>query len=202
MSKAGEIIVETEWSHFFDAAGMDSKRAELSISPNAEERHRLALRLGITSLDDLKADIVVHNRSGDISYQVKGKFKAEITQACVVTLEPIKSTIREEFEAWFADPKGPVSFTKLKHEREAARAHGEVPLLEEKDDPEPLVAGKIDLGELVTQFLSLAINPYPHAEGVSFEAAAPVGPGESPELLKNPFVALKDWKKQLKDDQN
>jgi hypothetical protein len=151
MSKTGETIVETEWSYFFDALGMAGSRAEVSISPNEEERRRLALRLNLLSLDALKADIVIQFRSGEATYHVKGKFKAALTQACVVTLEPVKSKLDETFESWFSDPQGPVSFTKLKHEREAAKAYGEMPLLEEKDDPEALVAGKIDLGELVNK---------------------------------------------------
>lgn len=200
MSKTGETIFETEWSHFFDALGMAGSRAEVSISPNEEERRRLALRLNLISLDALKADIVIQFRSGEATYHVNGRFKAALTQACVVTLEPVKSKLDETFESWFSDPQGPVSFTKLKHEREAAKAYGEMPLLEEKDDPEPLQAGKIDLGELVTQFLSLAIDPYIRAEGVSLDAPHAKKAEEGPDVIKNPFAALKDWKERLKTE--
>jgi hypothetical protein len=71
-----------------------------------------------------------------------------------------------------------------------------VPLLDEQDDPEPITDGKIDLGELVSQFLSLSINPFPHAPGVELpeeqEGDGPVrmSAGNAP----NPFAALKDWK--------
>jgi uncharacterized metal-binding protein YceD (DUF177 family) len=158
--------------------------------------------MNLLSLDRLEARVVIQHRAGDVAYHVKGRLEADVTQACVVTLEPVKDHIEEPFEAWFSDPQGPVSFARLKHERELLKAHGEIPLLEEKDDPEPLTAGKIDLGELVTQYLSLAINPYPHAEGAVFhdppEGAAARGEAEG---LKNPFAALKDWKHKLKGEE-
>lgn len=197
MSKNSEMVVETEWSHFFDVRTMEKSRVEVSISPNQDEAHRLALRLGLLSLDSLVADILVKHGSNDVAYHVKGKMKADVTQACVVTLEPVKTHIAEEFEAWFADPQGPVSFKKLQHERDMVKAHGEMPILEEKDDPEPMVDGKIDLGEAVTQFLSLAIDPYPHAEGVEYVTEPPKSAAEGSDEVKNPFAALKDWKARL-----
>jgi hypothetical protein len=71
-------------------------------------------------------------------------------------------------------------------------------MLEEYEDPEPLVDGKVDVGELASQYLSLAIDPYPHAPGVE-----PVG--EDPEIelkrdKENPFAALQALKKENDQD--
>lgn len=188
------VIAETEWSYFLDIGEIEGGRHALSISPDDGARKRLAQRLGLVSLDVLKADIVVERRSGEATFHVKGRMEAEVTQSCVVTLEPVADRIRDDFEAWFADPGAAVSIARLRHERQSRSGHGEVPVLSEKDDPEPLSGGKIDLGELVTQYLSLSVNPYPHAEGAVFEVGDD-GPGrETPEALRNPFAALKDWK--------
>jgi hypothetical protein len=43
-----------------------------------------------------------------------------------------------------------------------------MPFLDESEDPEPVIDGKIDAGELVAQYLSLAIDPYPRLEGEEY----------------------------------
>lgn len=56
------------------------------------------------------------------------------------------------------------------------------------DPPEPLDGPLLDLGELVSQHLSLAVDPYPRAPGVSLEGIQEVvestpdadGPPEGP----------------------
>ena len=79
-------------------------------------------------------------------------------------------------------------------------ANGETPIINEQEDPEKIIGGKIDLGEVVTQHLSLAIDPYPHKEGVKYEYGDDE-PEKVPEAFKNnPFAALKDWKSKLEDE--
>lgn len=194
MAKSKNTILETEWSYFYDVQNMQGARDSFSISPSAQEAKRLAQRLGIVSLDKLSADLVIVHKSGDVSYHVKGQFKADLTQACAVTNEPVKTHIEEEFEAWFADPDGPLSFAKLKRERQMQKANEELQVLDEKDDPESIIDGKIDLGELVTQYLSLGIDPYIRAEGVPDSISGTNSVLGETDMLKNPFAALKDWK--------
>ena len=65
---------------------------------------------------------------------------------------------------------------------------GAVPVEEEvvidpeaDDPPEPLGDGLVDVGEIVTQQLALALDPYPRAPGSELPAeAAPATPAESP----------------------
>ncbi len=198
MSKAPKRILETEWSHLFDVEAMNKAEETLTIAPDALACGRLSQRLGVESVDALEADIRVSHHAGEMSYYIKGEIRADVTQACVVTLEPVHSHIEDDFEAWYADPEVAVSITKARHEKLNEKGHGELPILDEKDDPEALIEGKIDLGELVTQYLSLSINPYPHAEGVEFEELErKMGALEEDDLVKNPFAALKDWKDKI-----
>jgi len=104
-----------------------------------------------------------------------------------------KFSAQEEFEGWFADKDAAVSLAKVRKEKMIEKGKTELPILEERDDPEPIVEGMIDLGELCVQHLSLAINPYPHAEGVEYEHGDDAAQGEG-FSFKNPFAALKDWK--------
>ena len=197
MPEQSKTIVETEWSYFWDSESFEGGSDKVSISPDEEALRRLALRLGLVSLDSLQADIAISRKAGEAAYHVSGSFKAEVTQNCVVTLEPVSSHIEDEFEAWYADPEAAISIAKARHEKLTEKGHGEQPILEERDDPEELIEGKIDLGELVTQYLSLAINPYPHAEGAEFEEQEKAMAPQDSDVLKNPFAALKDWKDKM-----
>ena len=187
--------VTPEWSHLFEVSDIADKAASVSISPDEESRKNLAKRLGVLSLEVLSTDISLKRESGGRAIHVSGSLKAKLTQKCVVTLEPVKEEIAEEFEAWYADPEEAISLVKVRHDREAAKPGGEHPILEEKDDPEPIIDGQIDLGELVTQYLSLALNPYPRADGVEYEHGDdPDKPAQPADIRKNPFAALKNWK--------
>ena len=190
-----EELTEQEWSHFFDIEDMDGDHMALSIEASEEECEDIARRVKINEIKDVKADIQILKQSGAASYHVKGTVLATVIQECVVTLEPIETQIKEPLEGWFADKERTVSFAVAKRQREGVRNNGEVEIMAESDDPEPLIEGVIDLGELVTQHISLAIPAYPHKEGVEYEVTDDKFKldDDSP-LKKNPFEALKDWK--------
>ena len=114
-----------------------------------------------------------------------------------MTAEPVTSEIEEDFEGWFADRSQTISFAAAKKEREIQTAHSEVEILDESEDPEPVIGGRIDLGELAAQHLSLAIPPYPRQEGARYDYGdEEEGAREASPLRKNPFEALKDWKEK------
>lgn len=196
MSNKKSEFLENEWSHLVNADEIESKALRLTISPDQAARSRLIRRLNILSLDDLEAKLSLSRASGSGTIHVKGEVRADITQRCVVTMEPVKDTIKESFEAWFTDRSKALSFAKARQDKKVKKGHIEIPMLEEHEDPEPIIDGKIDLGELVTQHVSLGINPYPHAKGVVYEHgdedAQPVQ-AQAPNV-ENPFAALKDWK--------
>ncbi|MGB0719897.1 MAG: YceD family protein [Bdellovibrionales bacterium] len=198
LSQEGEAA--PEWSYLFDAdeVGKDSP-VRMEIAPDDAAIKGLLKRLNVLSLAGLKADLTLSRQAGQRIVYVQGRITADVQQACVVTLEPVAAHIDEGFEAWFADPDQAVPLVKAKHDRLAKSGMTEVPILDEKDDPEPIVDGKIDLGDLVTQHLSLALNPYPHKDGVHYEYGDDT-PDKVPEgFRENPFAALKDWKAKLDD---
>ncbi len=190
-------LTEQEWSHFFDIRNLGKSLERLHIEASEEELEDLARRLGVEAVKSAAADLVLTREKGGHKIYISGRFSAVLTQNCVVTLEPFDITLSEEMEGWFGDKESAVSFVAAKHERDAVKARGEIEILEEKDDPESIVSGLIDLGEFVTQHISLSIPPYPHKDGVQYEYGdeqAEVG-RDSP-LRKNPFEALKDWKEK------
>jgi uncharacterized metal-binding protein YceD (DUF177 family) len=72
--------------------------------------------------------------------------------------------------------------------------------LEDPDPPEAIVDGMIDLGELLTQQLALALDPHPRKPGVDLDsvlAEAPAGRREAIERggASGPFAKLAQLKK-------
>ena len=202
MSQETKTILETEWSYLLDVEALEGDSSTITINPDEEARKRLAQRLAVLAVNDLQAEITIARGIGEAAFHIVGKIDAKLTQECVVTLEPIDTNIDDEFEAWFADPEATISIAKARHEKLNEKGHGELPVLDERDDPEPLIDGKIDLGELVTQYLSLSVDPYPHAEGAEFEQPKTKADEEGDDLIKNPFAALKDWKDKLGTGEN
>ena len=144
----------------------------VEITATAAERAALAARFGLVRLDALTARLTVRGSTiGELL--VEGQLQADVVQECVVTLEPVSDSIDTTFDQRFST--APTS------------APADLVIGPDDDEPpEPITGDSIDLGELVAQFLSLAINPYPRAPGADAEAARyepdPAGDG--------PFAAL------------
>lgn len=171
-----------EWSHNVDAAGLPEAGLAIVIEADAQARADLARRLQVTTIEDLRADVRV--RRNAMIYHVTGRVRARVVSPCIVTFAPVTQDIDEPFESFYADKTAAISLTRARHERQ--RQHDiELPMLEESEDPEPLVNGQIDVGELASQYLALAIDPYPRAAGVA-DRDVTEGPARP-----NPFEALK-----------
>lgn len=183
-----------EWSYPMMSDEIGNKLQNIQIDADEEQRRALARRLGVDSVKEAQAKLTIRRDSGNMVIFVKGTVQASMVQNCVVTLEPIDTQIEEEFEAWYADPGQAVSFVKARQQMMAQQQGEETPILDEKDDPEAIVDGVVDLGELATQYLCLGIDPYPHAEGVHYEVGDDTPPDPASDIRKNPFEKLKDWK--------
>lgn len=192
--KTPEAPLAPEWSVLIDSQTVTSQPNKMRIAASEQERNALAVRLGVASLNSLSADLTVHRERGNIIH-VNGLMKANLTRPCVMTLDPVQTQIEETFEGWFADQEGIVMLSKARHERLGRLADSEIPVLDESEDPEPLVNGMIDVGELVTQHLSLLLDDFPRRRGLEEAETVEVSiGGEGAALRRNPFEALKNWK--------
>ena len=150
-----------------------------TIEATAEECRRLAERLGLAAIGALSATVTLDERKGGRIIVAEGRFEAALTQTCVITLEPLPRTVSEAFTERLA----------------VAPDTGEAPVVEidpdAEDEPEPITGDSVDIGELVAQHLSLALDPYPRAEGASLEpdllAAGELGDGGGDD---GPFAKL------------
>lgn len=194
--KGFEISGENqEWLNIIESDDIGSACVKINVSPPQSFYPVLCRRLGLHSIEMFSAELKLQRNNVNKVINVNGEISAKIHQKCVVTAGPVQETVTEIFEAWFKDPNQAVSFEKAKRERMSRKEQEKLQVIDEYDDPEDIVEGKIDLGELVMQYFSLALSPYPRLDGAEYDGDT-LGLGAAPEgSYDNPFAALKDWKK-------
>jgi uncharacterized metal-binding protein YceD (DUF177 family) len=111
--------------------------------------------------------------------RVKGRVSADIVQACVVTLDPLPARVDERFEVDFLEGEQP-AVADLEFDAEAAEA------------PEAAPTGWIDLGELASEQLGLALDPYPRKPDAEIPGEWRAEPAAEPPASErpNPFAVL------------
>jgi hypothetical protein len=170
-----DIVPQAEFSRLIAADQIGPQETEREIVANAAERARLVERFDLLALDRLTASVSLKRGRGGL-IEVRGRLEAEVVQACVVTLEPVRSRLSESFSVAFGSGRAAAGVVVIG--------------LEDADPPEELIAGRIDLGETVAQQLAVALDPYPHAPGAEEKPQSSV-PGESGgEKTASPFAVL------------
>lgn len=197
-------LSESELFYPFRADQIPAKGKNAHIKADAEQLKAIASRLDVKTVKFLEADVHMELQNGGHILYISGNLKSDIVQKCVVTGEPVETHVEDSFEAWYADHEKAVPFVRAKHQVQSILEGDEAQMLEERDDPEPLVDGQVDLGEVVIQFLSLGINPYPRKDGaeaeivefteISEEKSHASQQGQAASLRPNPFAALKNWR--------
>ena len=178
-------------------AGLGGAGSRHEIEADAEERQALARRFGLIALDSLRARVAVAPAGGialgsgvpgdGALLRLSGELEADLVQACVVTLAPLRSRIVEPFEQLYSLAETAAPGTTAALEIEVAP--------EDADPPEPVGPEGIDIGELVAQQLAVAIDPYPRAEGASLEALRQAGVAPAADAGEGPFAALASLKR-------
>ena len=182
-----------EFSRIVKTDEQVSAKEKLAIEANEKERAALAKRFELVSIDSLKAELTISTASnGEVT--VRGPMTAEIVQNCVATLEPVPDLVEDTIEVLFSPH---VSEDDLPSDPDDLEDLSEEELMALLDQPEPLVDGKIDLGEVVAQFLAVAMNPYPRKEGAELPAAVKTEEEADEEKRPNPFAQLAGLKDKL-----
>ena len=74
---------------------LDAEPTAVSIDVSEADRAELAKAYDVTDISMLKADVDL-NRNGDL-VRVAGTLEAELGRTCVVSLEPLREVINENF---------------------------------------------------------------------------------------------------------
>ena len=144
----------------------------LDICLKETERRQLSERFAFIKLEDVMGKLALA-QIADGCWELKGKINVAITQACVVSGQPVESTFMIELEERFVD-----SFSD----------QTEIDAMEV--DVDLLVNGEIPVGECLCQWIGVCAPAWPRAENV------PVL--DEPELdntENHPFARLSELKK-------
>lgn len=170
------MSAELVWDH--PASDVPERGLNATRVATADEREAVARVLGLLSCPSLEASYVI-TPSGAGHYRLSGKLRAQVEQACVVTLDPVISAIEEDFQAAFWP------------EEDIAPPQGGVLDLDEAAEPQPIVGNQIAVGRVVLECLAESLNPYPRKPGAEFDWQDAAGAGGKPE---SPFAVLANLK--------
>ena len=170
------MSVPTPYSYLFELTSVSQQGAEVLLSPNEADRARIAEWLGALEVPVLAATIRLARMDTD-HYDYEAAFTAEVVQACVVTLDPVRSAHSGKFSRRYRVVAKPAS-------RRSPR-NPEIEPLGEEDGPEVVGSSLIDLAAPLLEELSLVLDPYPRASGVTFEP-----PKDDSKAKDNPFAVL------------
>jgi uncharacterized metal-binding protein YceD (DUF177 family) len=144
-----------------------------------DERRAVAEALDIVSCEHLDASYRVVAR-GPQGYALEGTVEVDVTQECVVTLEPVQAHLHIDLAVDFvAEPQAAVG------DEVDPFARAEV---------EPIENGHLAVGRIVLEEVASHLDPYPRAPGSNFEWREEASPAAT-----HPFAALARLKKAQDD---
>ena len=161
----------------------DGASGEIAVTKT--EMDAIAGMLDLVALEGLTFNYRLDHGGGG-RVHLTGRLHANVTQTCVVSLDPVEANldVPVEVEFW------PVSL--IDELERSTEEPGNPGLL---DWPEAVVDGRIDLGPVIYETLATALEPYPKQEGVSFDWSQ--GPSEEAGSAKSgPFAALAALKRR------
>lgn len=168
------------YQRLYDLGDLSEAGAEIVLAPAADDLSKLAAWLEVSAVARFSATVRLR-RLSPTRFLYSAEFEADVVQPCVVTLEPVTSHIARMFER------------ELHLSAHRAPPKAEVLTLAAGDDdtPDEIDNRRFDVAGPVLEELSLAIDPYPRAPGVAFEA-----PTDSAGARETPFAVLGRLKRQ------
>jgi hypothetical protein len=135
------------------------------IEATPQERLALAALFKIKSLESFSFDYTLKPAALDRA-ELTGEIHAELTQLCVLTLEPVSERVDEAVfvECW---PREQIP-------ADETQGMSADPLAIPEDPPAPIVNGRIDVGAVGAEILASAINPYPRRSDADFDWQDPL----------------------------
>ncbi len=142
-----------------------------AIAASPTECAALARRFDLVRLDALSGTGELRARVGG-GWRVAAKLEAKLVRSCVISLVDFPVSMTDSFELDFSPA---VSSDDL----------GEIDVADNGAEPFPR-DGQLDIGEVVAQQLSLALDPFPRAPGVAW-----AGPDGDEAGRHTPFAGLR-----------
>ena len=168
-------------SHPYNLARLGNAGDDVHFAAGEAERAAIAKWSGVLSLEKLEVQVRLE-KLGPTRFGLEFTLEADVTQACVVTLEPVPAHIAHRFARELA-------FTGQVRHRDAADDSEVVLDLAKEEGPEEIHSLHYDLAAPVLEEYALSLEPYPRCPGVEF---APQSEGSG--RPESPFAVLKGLK--------
>jgi uncharacterized metal-binding protein YceD (DUF177 family) len=174
--------------HDYNLARLGNAGDEIRFEAGADERAAIAALAGALSLARFMVQVTLKKASSS-RFALEYRLEAEVTQACVVTLEPVVSRIERTFSRALHFTGGGRAAARGGESSKSREIDlsGQDP--EGTDEPEEIESLHVDLAAPALEEFLLALDPYPRCPGVAFD------PVEG-EVLRpeSPFAVLKSLK--------
>ena len=169
-------------NHEVDIRQLPRSGRTMELAATADECAEICDRLKIRAIDEAAASLKIESLGERAGVLVSGHVSGKVTQACVLTLEDVHSEIAEDFAVRFVN--------------EAYAAHNTSDDFDpDEEDIELFDGDVIDISEVVVQYLSLAMDPYPRAENAEESGEIRFSSGSGADIeedeVPHPFAALK-----------
>ncbi len=166
-----------EFSRIYDLALPSAIAEKQTVAATAEECKALAKRFKILDVKNLSAEFTIRQDQEEGCFKVTGYLKAHVTQACVITLSPVDEYIEEQVN---------IKIRVSPQEDDDLEGFYDD---DSNDDIENIKDTKIDIGELIAQYLALSLDPYPRKDTSS-------APKQGQAVKENPFSILSSLTKK------
>ena len=168
---------------------LPSSGFKITLKANPDELLAIAEDSQLLSVEKFHADLVFRRWRRD-GITVTGSLRASITQACVVTLDPLETRIEAEIERTFLPEGSGLTKPRLNNEGEM------IVDLDGGDEPDVFEGDTIDAWSIVLEQFNLEIDLFPRSPGLEETVASPNQEEEND--LHSPFSGLKDMMKAKK----
>ena len=187
---AGSLGSGSGPSRRLSVADLKAAPAPHTGTASEAEREAVRARFGLAAVDALSWD--VQSAPWRAGLRLSGRIRAQVTQDCVVTLDPVPATIDETFDRGF------LPLERLYGEEKPGSEHEIVADSELGEIPEPLT-DPLDLMDVIAEELGVALDPYPRREGLEelVYSAIPKGAVPIEEADIKPFASLAALKKKM-----
>ncbi len=166
----------------YNLARLGNAGDRVHFAADEDQRAALAKWSGVVSVERLEAEVDIRKISAT-RFGLSFHLTADVTQSCVVTLEPVVSHLDRRFDRELHFAGGPIRHKALESEPELVLD------ADPDEGPEEIQSLHYDLAVPVLEEYALSLDPYPRRQGVEF--APENDPEDRPE---SPFAVLKGLK--------
>jgi uncharacterized metal-binding protein YceD (DUF177 family) len=169
-------------AHSYNLARLGVAGDQVAIVADEAQRAAIAKWSGILALESFEAKIAISKLAAS-RFGLAFHLTADVSQACVVTLEPVKSRLDHSFtrELNFIGP--------TRHKPLDSDSGPDLVLDVEEEGPEEIESLHYDLAGPVLEEFVLSLEPYPRCPGVEFTPKT-----DTSDRTENPFAVLKGLK--------